>query len=70
VLLWTTVRQVQLVYVTLGAWFMPLVALTLLVMNNRPRWVGQSFRNGWAINVLLVVTLGLFAYLAFMGIRA
>ena len=70
VLLWTTVRQVQLVYATLGAWFMPLVALTLLVMNNRSRWVGQSFRNGWAINGLLVVTLGLFAYLALMGIRA
>ena len=68
VLLWTTVRQAQILYATLGAWFMPLVALSLLMLNNRTALVGERFRNGFIINTLLVLTLALFAYLAVMGI--
>jgi Mn2+/Fe2+ NRAMP family transporter len=69
VLLWTPVREVQLVYATLGAWFMPVVALTLLLMNNRVPWVGGAFRNSRILNVLLVLTLATFTYLALIGIR-
>jgi len=37
-LLWFNVQQVQLVYAVLGALFMPLLALTLLLLNNRKDW--------------------------------
>jgi hypothetical protein len=60
---------VQLAYALLGAWFMPLVALTLLVMNTRTAWVGRDFRNGWGINLLLAGTVTLFTFLAVIGIR-
>ncbi|MBI4463334.1 MAG: Nramp family divalent metal transporter [Acidobacteria bacterium] len=63
VLLWGTVRQVQLTYAVMGALFMPLLALTLLIMNNRGRWVGSGFRNGWFVNAVLVVVILLFAYM-------
>ncbi len=69
VLLVTTVQQVQLLYALLGAWFMPLVAATLLIMNTRSAWVGREFRNGWAVNGLLACTVALFSALAVMGIR-
>lgn len=62
-LLWLSVRQVQLAYAILGAMFMPLLALTLLILNNQPRWVGARFRSGWFTNALLVITLLLFAYM-------
>lgn len=68
VLLWGSVKEVQLVYATLGAAFMPVTALTLLVMNNRKAWVG-SYRNRAIANMLLVATLALFTYLAVVGIR-
>lgn len=68
VLLWKPVKQVQLAYAVLGAMFMPLAALTLLVMNNREAWVGKSFRSGWLVNALLVVTLLLFGYMGLTGI--
>lgn len=55
-------KQVQLTYAVLGAVFMPLVALTLLIMNNRRAWVGDRFRNGPIINTLLAVTLLFFGY--------
>ncbi|MCZ7646012.1 MAG: Nramp family divalent metal transporter [Planctomycetota bacterium] len=61
VLLWGTVKQVQLAYAVLGAFFMPLLALTLLLMNNREAWVGKRFVNSFWINALLALTLVFFA---------
>ena len=42
---------------------MPLLAMTLLLMNNRARWVGRELRNGWVTNVVLVGTLLFFSYI-------
>lgn len=61
-LLWFKVQQVQLVYGIVGALFMPFMALTLLVLNNRVDLVGREYRNGWLVNFLLGVTLAFFAY--------
>jgi Mn2+/Fe2+ NRAMP family transporter len=65
-LLWFSVKQVQLVYAVLGALFMPLLALTLLILNNRASLVGRGFRNSWAVNVLLAATL---AFFTVVGLR-
>lgn len=62
VLLWFKLAQVQKVYAVLGAFFMPLLALTLLVMNNRRAWVGDDYRNGRLVNAVLAATLLFFAY--------
>jgi len=69
-LLWFKVQQVQLVYGILGALFMPFVALTLLLLNNRVRLVSAEFKNSIAMNVLLAITLGLFAYVGLREILA
>jgi Mn2+/Fe2+ NRAMP family transporter len=61
-LLWFKVQNVQLVYGIVGALFMPFVALTLLILNNRVRLVGPDFRNGRLVNTLLAVTLLFFLY--------
>ena len=65
--LWAPVRTIQLIYATIGAAFLPLLAGTLLVMNNRQKWVGE-LRNGWAVNALLLATLLVFSYLGVAGI--
>ena len=62
-LLWFNVQQVQLAYAVMGALFMPLVALTLLLLNNRRSLVDAGFRNSLAVNILLVATLAFFSYL-------
>ncbi len=69
-LLWFKVQQVQLVYGILGALFMPFVALTLLVLNNRVRLVSAEFRNSRAMNLLLAFTLLLFSYIGLREILA
>ena len=63
-LLWMSVERAQLTYAVLGSLFMPLLALTLLLMNNRKHWVGPAFLNGWVTNLVLVATLLLFSYVA------
>jgi hypothetical protein len=45
---------------------LPLLALTLLIMNNRTRWVGEDFRSGLVINAVLAVALVFFVY---VGVR-
>lgn len=65
--LWASFQQVQLTYAVLGALFMPLLAATLLIMNNRRAWVAAEFRNRWLTNVFLAVTLAFFVW---HGVRA
>jgi hypothetical protein len=61
--LWTSVTQIQLAYGIIGAMFLPLVALTLLILNNRTDWVGAEFRSGPLINAVLAAALLFFGYL-------
>ena len=64
VLLDVEVKTVQWTYAVLGSAFMPLLAITLLIMNNKTQWVGRPFRNGWITNLMLAATLAFFVYVA------
>ncbi len=58
-MLWAPLQRAQLAYAVVGALFMPLLAVTLLWLNNRREWVG-GLRNTWLINAALIATLVLF----------
>lgn len=59
---------IQLTYAVLGALFLPPLALTLLIMNNHPRWMPREHRNGWLTNGLLTLTLAFFIWQGFLKI--
>jgi Mn2+/Fe2+ NRAMP family transporter len=67
--LWLTVERVQLAYAVMGAMFMPLLAVTLLILNTRERWVGSWFRSRWWVNATLVIIVLLFAYIGVQQLR-
>jgi len=67
--LWLTVERIQLAYAVMGAMFMPLLAITLLILNTKERWVGSSFRSKWWINTMLVIIVLLFAYIGVQQLR-
>jgi len=69
-LLGTPVREIQLVYGVFGALFLPLLALTLLVMNNRRDWVGDGFITPGTVNVILAAGLLFFGWMAAERISA
>ena len=52
---------IVVIYAAVGSLFMPVLAATLLVLNNR-RGHGE-LRNGWLANAVLVLCVALFAYL-------
>jgi Mn2+/Fe2+ NRAMP family transporter len=53
-----------ILYAVTGAFFMPLLALLLLIMNNRSAWVGE-LKNGWASNLVLLSSLLVFGLLLY-----
>ena len=62
-------KEVQKVYAVVGAFFIPLIALALLIMNGRADWVGKRGRNGWPTVILLVATLALFSWILWRKLR-
>jgi hypothetical protein len=56
------VEHLQLAFGVTGAMLLPLLALTLLVMNNRVDWVGREFRTGAFLNLVLGSALLFFTF--------
>lgn len=55
-------KEMQKLYSLVGAWFMPILALTLLYLNNRK--VSTEFKNPWPVNGALAVVFVFFAWMA------
>jgi Mn2+/Fe2+ NRAMP family transporter len=54
--------EVQGVYAICGAAFIPLLALVLLLLCTRAKWMGAELKNRWYTNVALGLMLVFFAY--------
>jgi hypothetical protein len=61
--------QVQKVYALLGALFMPVLALALLILNGREKWLGSRHVNRPLTSVVLAATLVLFLVFGYLQIR-
>lgn len=61
--LFSSFAQVQKVYAVIGATFVPLLALVLLVLNGRAAWVGEQNRNRPATTGVLVAILVFFSWI-------
>lgn len=62
--LFVSFREVQKVYAVTGAFFVPMLALLLLLLNGRDKWIGKRFRNGIAATAGLSLTLVFFLWIA------
>ena len=51
--LWVDFARIQKLYAIVGATFLPVLAITLLILNGRRRLVGR-LRNGWPVVLLLL----------------
>jgi Mn2+/Fe2+ NRAMP family transporter len=64
--LYASFENVQKAYAVLGALFMPMLALALLLLNGNAQRVGPEMRNRPATTAVLVLTLLLFAYFGWL----
>lgn len=60
--LWVSFQEVQKLYAIVGTFFMPFLAIALLYFNNQKGM--QTNKSGVFINLLLMVTLVFFSYVA------
>jgi Mn2+/Fe2+ NRAMP family transporter len=67
--LWFGFKQVQKVYAVYGALFIPFLAVVLLYLNGREKWIGAESRNKPLTSALLAATLALFALAALFEIK-
>ncbi|GJM23685.1 MAG: iron transporter [Phycisphaerae bacterium] len=63
-----SLQKVQIYYAVMAAMFMPFLAGTLLIMNNRTAWVGKQYKSGILTNALLTLTVLFFGYVAYLKI--
>ena len=57
-------QEIQKLYAVVGAAFIPLVTLGLLIMNSRADWVGEEFKNRRVTDTVLLLVLGFFGWIA------
>jgi Mn2+/Fe2+ NRAMP family transporter len=57
-------QDVQKIYAIIGAMFIPLLALILLILNGRAQWVGEGLKNSWSTTLVLLAAVGLFVWIA------
>ncbi len=62
--------SVQKAYALFGAMFIPLLAVTLLLLNGSARRVGSEHRNGWLATFALLAAVGLFLVYGYFRVRA
>ena len=55
-------REVQRTYAIIGAFFVPLLAMLILVLNGRRRWLGSA-RNGPLATAALVAVIAFFGWI-------
>lgn len=63
-------ERVQLIYAVLGACFVPLLALVILVLCGRPDWIGRKARNHPVTMLVLIATIAFFAYAGYLKLAA
>jgi len=57
-------------YSVIGALFIPMLALTLLVLNGRSQWIGQAYRNSLLTTLLLAAALVFFVFVGGLVIHS
>ncbi len=62
--------DIQLQYAVIGAAFIPLLAIVLLILNGRSAWIGRAHRNHPLTTVVLGLTLILFVTAGVMKVRS
>jgi len=61
--LWLSFKEIQKVYAIIGATFIPLLAVVLLILNGRRKWLGD-YRNQSASVLVLSFALIFFTWMA------
>ena len=60
----------QQIYAVVGALFIPMLALVLLWVNGRAKWVGAQYKSSFWTSPVLIATLLFFILAGSLAIRS
>jgi len=66
--LWVGFAHMQKLYAIVGALFMPMLAIVLLIFNTRTDWMGRAHRNHRITNLFLTVILLFFLWMGVLTV--
>jgi hypothetical protein len=67
--LWTKFEQAQKLYAIIGAMFIPMLAVVLLILNGQSKLVGERYQNTKLTSLLLLGALVFFVLVGWLAIR-
>ena len=67
--LWVGFAHMQKLYAITGALFIPMLALVLLWLNGRAKWIGKQYQNHPVVSLMLILILLFFILIAGMTFK-
>ena len=67
--LWTSFERAQKLYAIVGAMFIPILAVVLLILCGQSRLVGRRYRNSVLVTLLLIGSLAFFVLVGWFEIQ-
>jgi hypothetical protein len=67
--LWIGFAQMQKLYAIIGAIFIPMLALVLLILNGKIKFIGDLYRNRLSTTLCLIFILLFFLFAASLSIK-
>ena len=67
--LWVGFAKMQKLYAIVGALFMPMLALVLLMLNSRSKWIGERHRNHPVLSGIFIMILVFFLLAGGMSVQ-
>ena len=67
--LWVGFARMQKLYAIVGALFIPMLAIALLILNGRERWVGKHHKNRPVTSAVLVLILLFFLTAGWLAVH-
>ena len=67
--LWMRFEQAQKVYAIFGALFIPMLAMALLILNGRRKFIGETYRNSALTTIFLIATVLFFLLAGYFEVR-
>jgi hypothetical protein len=67
--LWFGFAKMQKLYAIIGAMFIPMLVLVLLLLNTRIKYIGKDHKNHAITSFVLILILGFFIWVLWMTIQ-
>ena len=67
--LWFGFARMQQFYAIIGAMFIPMLVIVLLLLNTRIKYIGQHYKNHLMTSFVMILILGFFIWILWLTLQ-